>query len=436
MLAYFSRAKWGVLLIAAALILTTSLWVISKQNPSVIFANPYLALGQLAGLLGTVLLASTFSLTTRGAFMGGLFGGLDTVYRIHRTVGTYAFVLLLFHPLFLVLPLLQNVRAALPYFMPIGTFAMSLGVLSIYGMAALVGITLYTKLPYHIWLKTHEWLGLPLMLGALHVYLIPSDVSSYAPLRIWMLGLLGGAILAYAYKRFLYRRLGPRYFYIVEQVTVRGDITELALRPRGRRIPFIPGQFVYMSVVSNEVVGREQHPFSIASPPDSETLRLSVKGVGDYTKRLPLLATGDSALVYGPYGSFGDSFIGTTREQVWVAGGIGVTPFLCFLAHDRATHADRNTIFYYCTHSAADAVYHDEIERLANGLPHFRYIPHRSAEQGWLTAEAVVRAVPDLRERRIFLCGPKPMMDGLTKAFRSFGIRPRNIVFEDFSYFS
>ena len=60
------------------------------------------------------------------------------------------------------------------------------------------------------------------------------------------------------------------------------------------------------------------------------SLRVTVKALGDYTSRLPeLIEPGMPAVIGGPHGRF-DHRKGTDR-QVWIAGGVGVAPFLSWL---------------------------------------------------------------------------------------------------------
>ena len=60
------------------------------------------SLGQLAGLVGAVLLATNFILATRWRWVEDLAGGLDKVYGWHHWLGATAWGALMVHPLFLV----------------------------------------------------------------------------------------------------------------------------------------------------------------------------------------------------------------------------------------------------------------------------------------------------------------------------------------------
>jgi len=94
-------------------------------------------------------------------------------------------------------------------------------------------------------------------------------------------------------------------------------------------LQFNPGQFVFISF--NQESLSESHPFPISSGPDENLLRITIKNLGDYTKTLTeKLQKGTIAKIEGPYGVF--SYKNTPNEnQIWIAGGIGITPFVSFI---------------------------------------------------------------------------------------------------------
>ena len=91
----------------------------------------------------------------------------------------------------------------------------------------------------------------------------------------------------------------------------------------------------------------ELHPFTISSAPQEDVLRLTVKASGDFTRHLfSNLKAGMDAVIEGAYGMFDYKTGG--QKQIWVAGGIGVTPFLSFIRDmngDLAQDVDCSTRF-------------------------------------------------------------------------------------------
>ncbi|HTY40189.1 MAG TPA: ferric reductase-like transmembrane domain-containing protein [Candidatus Paceibacterota bacterium] len=425
--------KWGgVVLIGLVGLITVNLWVMSKSDPGIILKTPWLSLGQITALLGASFLAVNYVLSARLREVERVFGGLDKMYKVHRTTGGLGFILVVYHPIFLAANVLSFHSPAWNYFLPSAELSYTFGVVALYLFATLITLTIYAKLPYRIWKLTHIWMGLPLLFVGLHVWFIDSDISRYMPLRFWIIGLVAVAGAAFVWKRFFYTKFGPHYSYRAKSVRQLGTVTELELAAAGAHLHFEPGQFVFVSI-QNDAVGREKHPFSISSAPGEPELRLSIKSLGDYTARLPLVKAGDEVVVYGPYGYFGEKAWRDDKDQVWVAGGIGITPFLSFV-HYRSAHPSDlpRATFYYTTRSMKDAPYADEVAREAD--PGLRFYHHRSDEKGFLTASLIEKQTGDLRHKRVFLCGPKGMMDNMADQFRKHGVPARDIIFEDFSF--
>jgi predicted ferric reductase len=151
-------------------------------------------------------------------------------------------------------------------------------------------------------------------------------------------------------------------------------------------------------------VRNQFHPFSITSAPTERTLRITVKAVGDYTRALRRLEEGAEAVVEGPYGSFSHRGL-PGREQIWLAGGIGVTPFLSMARSLR--YANEPAVdFYYCVEHADQAHFLDELREVAARRNDFRVSLVPRDEAGFVTAERLARESGELATREILICGP------------------------------
>jgi predicted ferric reductase len=303
-----------------------------------------------------------------------------------------------------------------------------------YTLIALLFITYYLKLPYHLWKASHILLGIPLLFATIHVILIPSDTTLYLPLKIWLMSLLTFAGLAYVYRRFLYSFIGPRYNYKVAYTVDRGMVLDIYLKPDGKRkLSHNPGQFIYVSF-KNPALAKEKHPYTISSEPSSDYLRISVKSLGDYTSTLKNLKVDDGATVFGPYGSFGEKSIVQKKPQIWIAGGIGITPFLSLLQHHIKNNSAAAITMFYCTKNQQEAVYLQDMMQLVSTSSNIKIVPFYSELQSYLNVEKIGQVVSAFRDSNIFLCGPAPMMHGLADQLNKAGVNSRNIVFEDFNY--
>jgi predicted ferric reductase len=136
--------------------------------------SPWVQVGQATGLVGTAFLALSFVLATRARWLEDYFGGLDKMYRIHHAFGLTAFGLPAVHPAAMALRFVpEQVGRALLFVMPVHRqFAINLGTYALWGLVALVALTLARRVPYDTWKLTHRGLGLVLLLGAAHMLVV------------------------------------------------------------------------------------------------------------------------------------------------------------------------------------------------------------------------------------------------------------------------
>jgi predicted ferric reductase len=402
----------------------------SKTSVLILFLNPLLSGSQLFALLGTTLLAYSFFLSSRFKILEKLHGGLDKVYKFHHIVGILAFILLLEHPLFLAIGALPDKLTALNFIIPINNLVNMIGFIAIAILLFLMFVTLYIKLPYHIWKITHEYMGLPLLLGLIHVFLVSSDVSRYLPLRIFMLSIISGGIFMYIYKRFLYNHFQSKHLYRVDQIIKQDTIIDIVLIPLGKPLTFRAGQFVFAKF--DQIGDNQSHPFSISSHPSQSKLRLSIKILGDHTNALKNLKTNTLVQIWGPYGTFSEKFF-TGKPAILVAGGIGITPFLSMIKAESETPLNRQISLYYSTSTQNESVYDEEIKNIISECRNIKYTQNISKKSGRLTARRIFSDHPDINKTNIYLCGPLPMMLSLRDGLMKLGVKQYKIYFEDFS---
>lgn len=419
-----------MLTILLPLLVTVNLFVLSKSNILVSLQNPWLFTSQLFSIIGTLLLCFTFVLGSRARFLENIFGGLDKVIKIHHILGGISFVLLLHHPLFLAVQALPNYTLSAKYLFFSSNAVYNYGVISLYGMVMLLLLTLIVRLPYDVWLRTHDMFGIVLFFASLHIYFISSDVSRYLPLRIWMFVNLAIALFFYVYKVFLYKWFGPRYGYSVEKINQIGDVLEVYLTPNNEGVKFKPGQFGFVSFEKEGLT--EEHPFSFSSSPDDNLVRFSVKILGDYTLKLRNLPVGTKCSVWGSYGKFYYGF-NDKNDVVCIARGIGITPFVSLIAYEHNHILDRKIYLFYSAKSEKEAIYHDYFVEMQAKLPNFIYCPNFGSNNR-LNCEALLKETNDFLNKLFFICGPTPMMYSLSNLLKRNGVKSRNIIFEDFNF--
>ncbi len=424
----------GYFLMLAILLGTWTFWILSKYKLSVIFNLPFLSLGQLCGLSGITLLCMNFILATRFKFLDKLFHGIDRVYKAHELSGKTAYLFLLLHPILLTLEYLSNINSAINFILPIDDLAKDFGKAAFTLLTVLIYITVFARIPYHIWKSTHKFMGVVLLFASLHAMTIPSDINAYDPLHYYILSLLIIAIFCYLYKQLLYRYLAPKMRAIVDEVKIKGAVTEIYLKPVDKILKFNPGQFIFVSFRNSKFVSKESHPFTVSSGLDQNFIRISPKQSGDGTNTFPKLEKGVEVIAQGPYGAFGDEVLKNKKDELWIAGGIGITPFLSML-HSKSVMSQAKKIeLIYSFSEPGEDVYTNEITQATQNYANFRLHTYCSKDQGRLDTQKISKMIAlNPKEIKIFLCGPSAMMNALADQFIKAGVKPRNIFFEEFS---
>jgi len=410
---------------------TLSLYVLSKPIPGSILLNPWLSISQILALIGITLFSFTYVLSSRWYYLEDWFGGLDKVYKLHHLIGSIAFVMLIHHPLLLALNALPDLSTASGFIFLSSSLAYNFGVLSLYSMILLLVFTFLIKLPYDLWLKTHDFMGLSLAFAVIHVLTINSDISRYLPLKLWILSWLFIAVIFYVSKVFFYKYLGPHYRYQVSSVKIIGDLIEIYLSPISKVLKFSPGQYAFIGFDQSGL--KEPHPFSFSSTPNDKQIRFSVKMSGDYTPKLKGLMLGTTASVWGAYGRLNQNFF-SHRDVVCITGGIGVTPFVSLISAELKQPKNRQIYFFYTAKSESQATYHQTFLQYTKDLSNFHYFPYFTNTKPRLSAVYIAKNLSHLNDKIFYLCGPTSMMLGLTEQLLNLKIKRSNIIFEDFSF--
>ncbi|MEM2146268.1 MAG: ferric reductase-like transmembrane domain-containing protein [Candidatus Jordarchaeaceae archaeon] len=413
---------------------TLLLWASGKESISQIASNPYISISQITALLAVVLASINLILSTKISILEDFFDGLDKVYSVHRTTGALSFVFMLTHPILLVIDALPNVELASYYLIPGKDISYNFGIIAAFFSILAFIFIVFIKIPYRLWLTTHRFLGISFIFIGLHTLLISSDISTNLYLRIWIILFLTVGLISFLYIVLAYRFIGPKYYYEIAKITRELDVVNLYLKPRKRSINFQPGQFVYLSFLDKKL-GGEFHPFSISSSPKEELVRISAKILGDFTIKLPEAEEGQKVILYGPYGKFAQKYLsGKFREIVWIAGGIGVTPFLSLLRNETQKALGKRITFFYSFKSEYEALFDDEIKNLIKDHGFIDYIPWNTKTRKRLNANIVAEKITEIQNVLILICGPLRMMQDLKKQFLNLGVAEKNIIFENFAF--
>lgn len=179
------------------------------------------------------------------------------------------------------------------------------------------------------------------------------------------------------------------------------------------------GQFAFAT--SDTAEGA--HPYTIASAwnPAAPRIRFVVKELGDHTQRLrQTLKVGQEVKIEGPYGCF--TFDDSCPRQIWVGGGIGITPFIARMQHLAASRPDQRQeidLFHTTADYDAEAIARLSQDAEAAGIRLHVLVDGRD---GRLNGDRIRQLVPGWREASIWFCGPAGFGQALRQDFADHGL--------------
>ncbi len=428
----------------ATLALIVVLWL--AIDPGALRPSGFFALRgsmvQLTGLLAMTCMSLATILALRPRWPERWIDGLDKMYRLHKWLGIGGLVLAIVHWLWSQGPkwavgfgwLARPERGPRPVSANMVEEALrswrgsaeGIGEWAFYAAVLLIAVALIERIPYRLFYKTHRWLAAVYLVLVFHTVVLMN-------FRYWAspLGFVMAILLAYgtwAALVVLARRVGAGR-------KVRGTITRLQYFPSLRVLEgeiataqgwpgHKSGQFAF--ITSHEA--DEAHPFTIASAwnPSDRRLTFITKELGDYTKRLPdVLQVGQPVKVEGPYGCF--TFDDGRARQIWIGGGIGVTPFIARmkqLAMDRQAYPSRPhpqaiDLFHTTADWSDEAIAKLTGDAKASGVRlHVLHDPR----DGLLTGERIRATVRDWKEASVWFCGPTGFGAALREDFVRHGL--------------
>lgn len=318
--------------------------------------------GLFIGAASIILMAWSFVLALRVRFLERFFGGLDSMYRVHRWAGTLATVAMFLHTQNE--PEIENgIRGASRSVANAAEDLAGTGEVMLY---ILVLMSIVRWMPYRWWRWSHKLLGIPFVFACWHFFTAEKPYANGSSWG-WYFGTLMMAGIAAFVARVLVRDpLLKGAKHRVVSADVQGDTIELVLEPAGSALGYEAGQFAILKLQERGMT--EPHIFTIASGPSEGTLRFFIKDLGDWTAKLVAAGpdlVGAEVIVEGPYGRF-QPLPHKPAPTVWVAGGVGITPFLAATAELEPQPAGQRPVLYYAVRDRGQAMAIDTLQAAAD----------------------------------------------------------------------
>jgi predicted ferric reductase len=389
--------------------LTPALWALRK---SLLYYSGIIAIGMMS--VGMIL-------AMRLQWIESLLGGLDKHYRLHKWLGISAVIAAVVHWLVKLEPKWLVKHGFVPtdtFTTPAGVvgffdradplssirgFAKDLGEWAIYALIVLAVIALWRRLPYRRFFQTHRLMAIIYLLLAFHGVVLFSKLGWQSPIGYLMAALMAAGVVGAFVSLFgktghLHQHHGT--LTMIKQ-HARENMVEVHIKIDDRWPGHHAGQFAFLTFDPKEGA----HPFSISSAWDPQTRDISfhIKRLGDFTNTLPQnLAIGQAVNVQGPYGRF--EFEPQDACQIWIAGGVGLTPFLARLQSLLTAQGTASIHFYLCVRDDQTEVV-ESIKSLCQqtGVQLTMVV---SGKDQPMTGAQIRRDLANWKDCHVWFCGP------------------------------
>jgi predicted ferric reductase len=384
-----------------------------------------------AGCFALTLMTLAVLISARFTMLSRLFKGLDKSYIVHKWTGITCAIMVALHATQAGDLNLQMSGGVLPWQSDLSEVALHMVGPVFYLTLLLVVIALISKIPYHLFRKNHKIFPLVYLIAAFHSATVQIKTGWFGTPGFYLL-LIMIAVGVFAALIDLMQQIGfmHRNRATITQLETPADkITEMHLAVESTPFNYHPGQFVFLRFSHD----KEPHPFTIASyDQEGKSLRFDIKSLGDFTSRLhDRLKQGQKVRIEGPYGEF--QFNDNCSRQIWIAGGIGVTPFLSrldYLKNNKKSQVQDIHLFY-STRGISNDLLPDSIKNKCEkaGVNYY----HVNSKEEHISVALIQKKAGDLEGASIWFCGPGKLAIAIGSALKASGFNMRHFHRENFA---
>jgi ferredoxin-NADP reductase len=229
---------------------------------------------------------------------------------------------------------------------------------------------------------------------------------------------------------------------LMKKTNIAQDTYDFDFRVEGTP-KFKPGQYMEWTLKHEKQDARGMRRyFTIASSPTEKEIKIGVKFYpkpSSYKKTLESLKPGDLIVASQLAGDF-TLPKDTSKKLVFLAGGIGVTPFRSMVKYLLDTGEKRDIAMFYANNSFSDVAYRDMFDlaqktfgmKMIYTLNETTHVPPDfTYERGLITASMIEEKVPDFKERMFYISGPRSMITSFEKTLKGMGV-PHHRIKTDF----
>ncbi|MBI2018722.1 FAD-dependent oxidoreductase [Candidatus Daviesbacteria bacterium] len=229
---------------------------------------------------------------------------------------------------------------------------------------------------------------------------------------------------------------------IIDKKEIAKATLQVTFEIPDEQFTFKPGQYAFITLVTPPYPDERSNKrhFSIVNSPNQKHIITIATRIRDSGFKKSLQELPNNSLV--EIGPIAGGFIlpsENNRPLVFIAGGIGITPFISMLSYIKEEHLPYQITLIYSNRDQSSAAYVKELQELARTLPNFRLILTMTEDTSWVgeNRRVDVQLIKDytknLKNPLYFVVGPPAMVDAIQKTLLEAGVNPENINIENFT---
>jgi ferredoxin-NADP reductase len=205
---------------------------------------------------------------------------------------------------------------------------------------------------------------------------------------------------------------------------------------------FKPGQYCFITIKNLKFPdqrGNKRH-FSIVNSPERKgiitfTTRESESGFKKTLKEMEIGTEVEMGPIAGVFTLPED----TKRSLVFIAGGIGITPFMSMLQYLKETGNPYNITLIYSNRDQASTAYLEEIQQFPAKIPNLKLVLTMTEDNNWqgekrkIDAQFINDYCPKSNSYHYMVVGPPPMVEAVQKSLDEAGVSQENVKIERFT---
>lgn len=235
--------------------------------------------------------------------------------------------------------------------------------------------------------------------------------------------------------------MNNNFIYKISNTEKIGDVVVLNITPKeGSVFDFKPGQFVMIGIYDKDGNIWQRRPFSICSSPlNKKYLQLAIKVYGEFTQKIATLKKDDEVEISIPSGFFVFNE-NRMKETVFLAGGIGITPFISAIRYVSEKNLPNKIILLYSNKMKKDIIFFEELKSISQKHKNIQVFfiltnetpEHMKYESGRIDENMLKKYCSPFTEKYFSLCGPPMFMEAIITQLKKNEVQTDHIDTERF----